>query len=124
MPFSDKIYAKVEIQGSLQHFAFLIVLDRGGWGNTGKEVTGIFGPTIATENISVLTFHQILHSKVSVLTVIGKHGVQEPTDAQLLHGFGRVVVSTATIPGMAWEPRHSQGLGGFIQLLWLSETWE
>ena len=122
--FADKIYTKVEIQGSLQHFTFLIVLDGGGWRNTGKEVTGIFGPTIATENLSVVAFHQILHSKVSVLIVTGKHGVQEPTDAQLLRRFGRLVASTVTTPGMAREPHHSQGLGGFIQLLWLNVTRE
>jgi len=91
-----------------------MVLDRGGWWNTGKDVTGIFGPTITTENISVLAFHQILHSKVPVLIVMGKHGVHEPTDALLLRGFGRVVASTVIPRGLAREPRHSQGLGGFI----------
>lgn len=64
------------------------------------------------------------HSELSVPTVTGKHGVQEPRDAQLLRRFGRVGASTATTPGKAREPRRSRGLGGFIPLLWLHETWE
>lgn len=103
---------------------FLIVLDRRDCYSTGKEVTGIFGQIIATENTSVLAFYQTLHSKESVLTMTGKHGVQEPTDAQLLHEFGRVVASTATTSGMAQEPHHSQGPGGFMWLLWFYETRE
>lgn len=83
-------------------------------------MTGIFLPTMTTENTCVPDFHQILHSKVSVLIQTEKHGVQEPTDAQLLCVFGRVVAT----PGMAWEPCHSQGLGDFIQLFLLYETWE
>lgn len=101
---------------------FLIVLDRGGCHSTGKEVIGISGQTIATKNTSVLAFHQTLHSKESVPTMTERHGVQEPTDAQLLHEFGRVVASTVTTAGMAQEPCCSQGPEGFIQLLWLYET--
>lgn len=97
MPFADKIYTKSEIQGSPQEFTFLVVLDRWGWGNTGKEVTGIFLPTTTTENASVPDFHQILHSKVSVLILTEKPGVQEPTDAQLLCGFGRVVATPGSL---------------------------
>lgn len=35
--FADKICRKLESRCFLQHFIFLIVLDRGGWRNTGKE---------------------------------------------------------------------------------------
>lgn len=77
-------------------------------------MTGIFRSAIVTENTFMIAFHQILHSKVSVLIVTGKQWVQKPTDAQVLCGFGRVVASTATTPGTAWEPHCSQGPGGFI----------
>lgn len=67
------------------------MLDRGGWGNIGKDRAGISGQILAIENTSVLAFPQILHSSWAM-------------DAQLLHGFGRATASTATPSG--WHGSH------------------
>lgn len=62
MPLADKICRNLESRCFLQLFIFWIVLDRGGWGNTGKGRTGILGQILATVNTSVLAFPQVLHS--------------------------------------------------------------
>lgn len=71
----------------------------------------------------VLPFHQILHSNISVLIVIRKHGAQKPIGAQFLCEFGTIVAWSACSPGHGTGAMSLTGTRGFTQLLWLSETW-